>query len=101
MLSNYAHFAGNGPWIYAVVDDPPQLLILTWGKSGSGPMPEMIERFGYAKAQRVGRMALVGGKDRRASARLPPQFREVMVGIARSARNPPTSPGHPSTLTPI
>lgn len=84
---HYGHFAGKGTWLYAVVHDPAQLPELQWGKSDSGPTPEMVERYGYAKARRVGRMALVGGKDKtRIREATPAPFRDLLILIARSAR---------------
>lgn len=90
---HYGHFAGKGTWLYAVVDDPAQLPALTWGPSDSGPTPEMVERYGYAKARRVGRMALVGGKDKtRIREATPSPFRDLLISIARTARNPLPGP---------
>jgi hypothetical protein len=84
---HYGHFAGKATWLYAVVPNPAALPALTWGPSDSGPTPEMVARYGYAKARRVGRMALVGGKDKtRIRNATPPAFRAVLLDIARSAR---------------
>lgn len=90
---HYGHFAGKGTWLYAVVQDPAQLPALTWGPSDSGPTPEMIERYGYAKARRVGRMALVGGKDKtRIREATPHPFRDLLIGIARQAQHTGATP---------
>jgi hypothetical protein len=44
----------------------------------------MIERYGYAKARRIGVMAMVGGKNKsHIRAATPPAFRDVLLGIAR------------------
>lgn len=85
---HYGHFAGKGTWLYAVPRDPADLPLLIWGPSdNSGPTPAMVERYGYAKARRVGRMALVGGKDKtRIREATPPEFRDLLLSIARSAR---------------
>lgn len=92
---HYGHFAGKGTWLYAVVDDPALLPELTWGKSDSGPTPEMIERYGYEKARRVGRMALVGGKDKtRIREATPAPFRDLLIQIARSAKHQPKEAAH-------
>lgn len=83
---HYGHFSGKATWLYAVVSDPSHLPILKWGKSDSGPTPEMIARYGYAKARKVGRMALVGGKDKtRIRNATPHTFRDVLLGIATQA----------------
>lgn len=81
---HYGHFAGKGTWLYAVAPDLPDL---TWGPSdNSGPTPEMIERYGHKKASKVGRMALVGGKDKtRIREATPVPFRDVLLSIARGA----------------
>jgi hypothetical protein len=45
----------------------------------------MVERYGYAKARRIGVVAMVGGKDKtRIRNATPVPFRDVLVGIARS-----------------
>lgn len=86
---HYGHFAGKGTWLYAVPGTRTLLPDLIWGKSDSGPTPEMIERYGYAKARRVGRMALIGGKNKtRIREATPPAFRDVLISIARSLTTP-------------
>jgi hypothetical protein len=81
---HYGHFAGKATWLYAVVPLAEQLPALIWGPSDSGPTPAMVERYGYAKARRVGRMALVGGKDKtRIRNATPKAFRDVLISIAR------------------
>jgi hypothetical protein len=46
----------------------------------------MVERYGYEKARRIGPMAMVGGKDKtRIREATPPEFRDVLLLIARSA----------------
>jgi len=81
---HYGHFAGKGTWLYAVSKQPlPELI---WGASDSGPTTEMVERYGYEKARKIGRMALVGGKDKtRIRNATPPAFRDVLLGIARAS----------------
>jgi hypothetical protein len=79
---HYGHFAGKPTWLYAVGCDLPDLI---WGESDSGPTPEMVARYGYEKARRVGRMALIGGKDKtRIRDATPALFRDVMVSMART-----------------
>jgi hypothetical protein len=88
---HYGHFAGKGTWLYAVTKSP--LPDLIWGASDSGPTPEMVARYGREKARKIGRMALVGGKDKtRIRNATPPAFRDVLLGIARAsnARHKPT-----------
>ena len=81
---HYGHFSGKATWLYAVTGaEPPELI---WGPSANtGPTPEMVARYGYAKARRVGRMALIGGK-RKTQIRdaTPLGFRDdVLLPIAR------------------
>jgi hypothetical protein len=46
----------------------------------------MIERYGYEKARRIGVMAMVGGKEKtRIRNATPPEFRDLLLAIARSA----------------
>lgn len=81
---HYGHLAGKATWLYAVGTDRP---VLIWGRADSGPTPEMVDRYGYAKARKVGRMALVGGKDKtRIRNATPAPFKAVLLSIARSAR---------------
>lgn len=84
---HYGHFAGKGTWLYAVGTERPEL---TWGPSDSGPTPEMVQRYGYEKARKVGRMALVGGKDKtRIRNATPDEFKALLIRLARSV--PPES----------
>jgi hypothetical protein len=80
----YGHFSNKRTWLYAVGTDLPSLI---WGK-GEQRIPEwMIERYGYAKARRIGVMAMVGGKDKtKIRNSTPPAFRDMLIGIAQSAR---------------
>lgn len=48
--------------------------------------PTALEKYGYAKARRIGMMAMVGGKDKtKIRNATPPEFRDLLVSIARSA----------------
>lgn len=81
---HYGHFAGKPTWLYAAHVDLPELI---WGASDSGPTPEMIERYGYEKARRIGRMALIGGKDKtKIRDATPAPFRDLLLSIARTAQ---------------
>ena len=49
--------------------------------------PIALERYGYAKARRIGMTAMVGGKDKtKIRNATPVEFRDVLLGIARTAR---------------
>lgn len=81
---HYGHFSGKPTWLYiATQAAPPQL---KWGKCEQRLHPVALERHGYAKARRIGMMAMVGGRDKtRIRNATPPEFREVLLQIARSA----------------
>jgi hypothetical protein len=47
----------------------------------------MVERYGYAKARRIGLVAMCGGKDKtRKRNATPVPFRDLLLSIARTAR---------------
>lgn len=84
---HYGHFAGKATWLYAVPKQGVHLPDLVWGPSdNTGPTPEMIERYGYEKARKVGRMALIGGKNKtQIRDATPPQFRDVLLAMVSPA----------------
>lgn len=65
----------------------PRIVGLRYGK-GEQRLPEwMVERYGYAKARRIGVVAMVGGKDKtRIRNATPLPFRDVLLGIARTVK---------------
>lgn len=80
---HYGHMARKATWLYFVGPRPPAL---TWGTSGQRLPQIALERYGYEKARRTGVMAYVGGKDKsKIRAATPPQFRDVLLSIARTA----------------
>lgn len=80
----YGHFAGKPTWLYARGVDLPGLC---WGPCEQRLHPVALARHGYAKARRIGMMAMVGGKDKkRIRDATPPAFRDVLLSIAASAR---------------
>lgn len=79
----YGHLANKPTWLYAAHVDLPDLI---WGRGAQRLTPEMIARYGYEKARRVGPMALIGGKDKtKIRNATPAPFRDVLLSIARSA----------------
>ena len=47
----------------------------------------MIERYGEAKARKIGVVAMVGGKDKtKIRNATPPAFRDLLVQLAQTAR---------------
>jgi hypothetical protein len=80
---HYGHMSRKGTWLYAHGVDVPSL---TWGAGEQRIHPIALERHGYEKARRIGMMAMVGGKDKtRIRNATPEPFRDLLIGIARSA----------------
>lgn len=83
---HYGHMARKGTWLYAVGTALPEL---KWGRAPQRIHPRALELHGYEKARRIGMMAMVGGKDKtRIRDATPPEFRDVLLAIARSAGTP-------------
>jgi hypothetical protein len=81
---HYGHMSRKATWLYAVGAQLPEL---KWGTSGQRIHPVALERYGYAKARRIGMMAMVGGKAKTRIRNATPQaFRDVLLGIAASVR---------------
>ena len=84
---HYGHLAGKPTWLLVGGVPREQLPELRWGKGEQRLHPVALARHGYAKARRIGMMAMVGGKDKtRIRNATPPEFRDVLIGIARSVR---------------
>jgi len=81
---HYGHASRKATWLYAVgIGDPPALL---WGTSGQRIDPGLLERKGYRYARRCGIIGLAGGKHKtQIRNATPPEFRDVLLAIARSA----------------
>jgi hypothetical protein len=87
----YGHLANKPTWLYATNVDLPQL---RWGKGEQRIHPRALELHGYEKARRIGMMAMVGGKDKtRIRNATPPDFRDVLLSIARSYKPSETLSG--------
>jgi hypothetical protein len=79
---HYGHISRKPTWLYACHVDLPEL---NWSRLPQRLDPKMLERYGYAKARRIGVVALIGGKDKeRIRDATPPEFRDVLISIARS-----------------
>jgi hypothetical protein len=80
---HYGHFAPKPTWLYAARVDVPHL---DWTRSDRTPPQWMIDRYGEAKARKIGQVAMVGGKDKtKIRNATPPAFRDVLLSIARTA----------------
>lgn len=82
---HYGHLSRKATWliVYGVAEaDLPQL---RWGPSEQRIHPVALAKHGYTKARRIGMMAMVGGKDKtRIRNATPPEFRDVLLSIART-----------------
>jgi hypothetical protein len=79
----YGHYARKPTWLYAVRVDFPELL---WGESKAKYDPAVVERMGLKRAKRLGEVgAKGGGKDSPARISTPNPFRDLLLGIARTA----------------
>ena len=80
---HYGHNAPKPTWLYAVGID---LSELDWSKSDRTPPQWMIDRYGEAKARKIGVVAMVGGKDKtRIRNATPEPFRDLLISMARTA----------------
>jgi hypothetical protein len=81
----YGHFARKPTWLYVVSDG--ELPALKWGAAEQRLPAYAVERYGYAKARRIGVMAAVGGKDKTLIRNSTPSpFRDILISIARAAK---------------
>jgi hypothetical protein len=82
----YGHAARKATWLYACHVDLPSL---RWGEGEQRLDPAVIERFGYEKARRNGVIAMMGGKLKTETRNAtPPEFRDLLLSIAATARVP-------------
>ena len=78
----YGHYARKPTLLYAVGVDLPDLL---WGKSEPVFPAWALEKYGLAKCKRAGELAFKGGgKDSAPRIGTPPEFRDLLLGMARS-----------------
>lgn len=79
----YGHYARKPTWLYVFGCPLPEL---DWGKSAPRLDPAVIARIGLERAKRLGELgARGGGKDSRPRIATPEPFRDLLLGIARSA----------------
>ncbi len=81
---HYGHFSRKPTWLYVI--SRAELPELTWGPAEQRLPQYAVERYGYAKARRIGVMAAVGG-GRKTQIReaTPPAFRDLLISIAEAA----------------
>jgi hypothetical protein len=81
---HYGHMSRKPTWLYAYGIELPELI---WTRGEQRLHPVALARYGYAKARRIGMTAMVGGKDKtKIRNATPTEFRDVLIGMARSAR---------------
>ena len=81
---HYGHKANKPTWLYAVAP-ADALPSLTWRKGEQRLHPKALADYGYAKARRIGMMAMEGGKDKKRNRNHSPRaFADVLLSIARA-----------------
>jgi hypothetical protein len=77
---HYGHMSRKPTWLYAVDTELPEL---NWTRGEQRLHPVALERYGYAKARRIGVCAMVGGKDKTKIRNATPiAFRDLLLSIA-------------------
>ena len=83
---HYAHTSRKPTWLLTCGITRDKLPELDWTKGAKRLHPVALERYGYAKARRIGMTAMVGGKDKtKIRNATPVEFRDVLISIARTA----------------
>lgn len=91
---HYGHMSRKATWLYAVGTERPEL---KWGPSEQRIHPVALAKHGYEKARRIGMMAMIGGKDKtRIRNATPPEFRDLLLEMARSANKAPNATSSPA-----
>ncbi len=79
----YGHYARKPTLLYAVGVNLPEL---RWGISEPNFPPEAVAKHGLAYCKRAGELAFKGGgKDNSHRIGTPPEFRDLLISMARSA----------------
>lgn len=79
----YGHWMRKPTLLYAVKCELPEL---SWGESEPVYPSWAIEKYGIKKVKRMGEIAFKGGgKDSAPRISTPPQFRDLLIDMARSA----------------
>jgi len=78
----YGHYARKPTLLYAVGSDLPEL---RWGHTEAKLDPEVVARMGLQRAKRLGEVgARGGGRNSPARIHTPPEFRDLLLSMARS-----------------
>lgn len=78
----YGHTSGKRTWLYThSLGELPELY---WGNCEQRLHPVALAKHGYAKARRIGMMAMIGGKDKTKIRNATPLgFRDVLISMVR------------------
>lgn len=81
----YGHYARKPTLLYAFgIKDLPSL---KWGYNRANLDPAIVARMGYKRASRLGEVGgKGGGTDSTSRIHTPPEFRELLISMARSVR---------------
>lgn len=80
----YGHYARKPTWLLAYGMERRDLPELRWGRSEPAFPQWALERYGLAKCKRAGELAFQGGgKDSGPRIGTPPEFLELLLGLAR------------------
>lgn len=86
----YGHYARKPTWLLVYGVKLERLPLLRWGRSDPVFPEWAVERYGLSKCKRAGELAFKGGgKDNSHRIGTPPEFRELLISIAKSV---PTLP---------
>lgn len=80
----YGHWTRKQTWLYAVDCELPEL---SWGVSSPQYPDWAVERYGIDRCKRMGEIAFKGGGvDSPARNATPEEFRDILIGMARSVK---------------
>lgn len=80
----YGHWMRKPTWLYAVGCELPEL---SWGTSAASYPDWAVERYGLERCKRMGEIAFKGGGvDSPARNATPEEFRDILIGMARSVK---------------
>ena len=83
---HYGHPARKATYLYAI-GIYFEAFDLIWDRTRAVVPQWMIDRYGEAKARKIGVVAMMGGKDKQAKRnRTPLPFRDLLIAMARSVR---------------
>jgi hypothetical protein len=78
----YGHLSNKRTWLYAFGVNVPEM---NWGPGEQRLHPIALQRYGYAKARRIGMMAMIGGKHKTEIRNAtPPLFRDLLISIVQA-----------------